>query len=293
MYFPCSRRIVNPELVKMVNDAEMIFFSGGFSEKLLFCLNGDSNNATSPNPFLDAIKRKQIAGSSAGAMTIPREAFFLTRSSEDSYQSIARGQVSGIVPKGLNMFSKGVIDPHMSERGRQGRLLVLTVQTKSQYGFGLDENTGFIEKENGDLEVTGAKGVVIYDKPSSLTDVTLHFLTTGDVLKDDGSIVFASWKQLCANLTEKPRETTTPFTHFREVSLQLARYHENLNWKGYSGRNPAVEVSLTKKDETKTVCGEREGNTHVSFSHMSASFSKQFNSKYFGDFEKFDFKYDD
>jgi peptidase E len=51
----------------MVRDADVVYFTGGYSDKLQTCLFGDKQSGSSP--LLEEIqKKKMVAGSSAGAM---------------------------------------------------------------------------------------------------------------------------------------------------------------------------------------------------------------------------------
>ncbi len=111
---------------------------------------------------------------------------------------------------GLNLFPWGVLDTHFSERGRQGRLLTLVAQTKSNFGFGVDEGTGLLvgfDAKNADLikfHVKGNSGVYLAErgaearyKPSELTNMTSHYFTNGDSFSlQDGQLLthFADWK---------------------------------------------------------------------------------------------------
>jgi cyanophycinase len=68
---------------------------------------------------------------------------------------------------GLGLFNFGIIDMHFSQRGRQGRLARLALQTGIDFAFGVDETTGLVINElaNGDVnfEVVGEFGVSFFD----------------------------------------------------------------------------------------------------------------------------------
>jgi hypothetical protein len=264
----------------MVNDADVVYMAGGFSDKLQYCLFGDATNGT--NPFLEAMSKKPLGGSSAGAMVMPISNILYTRTSEDSYQAVSRGRIASFGAHGFRFFKGGLVDSHVGERGRQGRIFMLALQSRAKYGFGIDENTGFIEKD-GDLHFVGQKGVTVFDHVTSMTDGTMHYLSFGDVLKANGDIELASWKTPCQNSTTQPRQSTNIFAHFRQVSIETAKFHENIRVKGIVGRSPVVEVQFMRKADAKTVCGEKDGIEYVSFTRMGVSMGKATNQKLMGD----------
>ena len=75
---------------------------------------------------------------------------------------------------GLRVFSLGVADTHFRERGREGRLLRLLMDTHSRFGFGVDEATvlraDFDSRGNAALQVMGPGGVWIVDTRDAAVD---------------------------------------------------------------------------------------------------------------------------
>lgn len=74
---------------------------------------------------------------------------------------------------GLRVFSIGTADTHFHEREREGRLLRLLLDTKSRFGFGVDEATvlkaSIDEHDNAVLQVLGHGGVWIVDTAGAST----------------------------------------------------------------------------------------------------------------------------
>jgi cyanophycinase len=68
---------------------------------------------------------------------------------------------------GLRSFDLGVADTHFFERGREGRLLRLLLDTRTPFGFGIDESTALHVQTRDDgsseLRVHGLGGVWILD----------------------------------------------------------------------------------------------------------------------------------
>ena len=103
---------------------------------------------------------------------------------------------------GLGLFSWGILDTHFSERGRQGRLAVLTQETKSTFAFGVDEATALIVNDinakTPTFNVVGQSGVfIIENKLNTNHTVNSHYLTHGDSASlQDNQLKFtlADWK---------------------------------------------------------------------------------------------------
>ena len=163
---------------------------------------------------------------------------------------------------GLNLFPWGVLDTHFSERGRQGRLLTLVAQTKSNFGFGVDEATGLLvglDPKNQDLvrfHVKGNNGVYLAQrnansdfKPSKLTEMNSHYFTNGDSFSlQEGQLLtnFADWKYA-------PNTTTSPLLNsgnvfgsdnYRQLAQLLC---------GTQSRNATGQFSVAGRDYKLTL----------------------------------------
>jgi len=203
-------------------------------------------------------------------MVQPMANMLLTRNSIDSYEAVRDKRVP-FSPHAFKLFKRGLVDVHFSERGRQGRLFVFGWQTRTKWSFGIDENTGLIEMEDGNLVVIGQNGVVVYDmENANLLNGTMHYLTEGDVLTPSGQILYPPWKSSCSS-TQVPRNSTNIFTQFKLVSLEVARYERRIRHRGIVGRTPIVEVIFEKLANSRTMCGTFNGTNYVSFDHMSVS----------------------
>jgi hypothetical protein len=201
-------------------------------------------------------------------MVQPHSNLLITEVNPDSYRAVVNKQVH-FRPHGLKIFKNGLVDSHFSERGRQGRLFVLAWQTKSEWAFGVDENTALLEV-NGKLRVIGKNGVVVFQNSHSLTNGTVHYLTEGDEIDENGKIHFANWKTPCAN-PNPPKPSRNIFYEFRARSLEVATYKQNYEYKGHVGSNPVVEVTLKTRPTFKVGCGSFNGTNYISFANMFVS----------------------
>lgn len=106
---------------------------------------------------------------------------------------------------GLGLFNWGITDTHFSERGRQGRLSQLVIDTNVSYGFGVDEATALIVEDAyspaPQFKVFGQGGVFIVEhdkKQKKGHHVTTHFLGGDDkfTLSKEGIVIdIARWKK--------------------------------------------------------------------------------------------------
>lgn len=151
MFTPCIDKVKDPQFVNLVLDSDYVYIGGGgLSEKLQYCLLGDSVNGT--NPFVEALKKKNVIGMSIGALVMPSKNIFYTRTNIDSYNAVVQGKIDSFGENGIGILKNVIIDAHATERQRQGRIFVFAVQTRTKLAFGIDENTAIIEKTNGEYD---------------------------------------------------------------------------------------------------------------------------------------------
>ncbi|MBE1301251.1 MAG: hypothetical protein GJ680_15250 [Alteromonadaceae bacterium] len=93
---------------------------------------------------------------------------------------------------GLGTFTLGITDTHFSERDREARLALLNMQTKTRFGFGVDEATAlFVAQGKNDtqMKIVGEGGVFITDVQNGIFKTQAgknqvvglsHYLTDGD-----------------------------------------------------------------------------------------------------------------
>jgi len=272
----CAERTRSDEYVKMVEDASAIFLSGGQSGRLQSCMYGNYHQSgiTVPDgtetPFLRALRHKAIVGgSSAGAMNQPLSEILVTGHSVESYSAVRAGSVFQRNMGNALLGSQELVDTHFSERGRQGRLVIIAMQTGQKWAFGTDENTAYLWRSGEPYEVVGASGVVVYESTSGnerQQTTTMHFLTSGDTIDPTtGEIKFNSDKQPCAQ-GSAPSGSSSVFSgvNYRTISIAVAKAAEGTEVTNYHGF-PAVEVRMRKDSKTVAMCGP----SGESFSHLS------------------------
>lgn len=231
--------------VEQIRKADGIFFNGDDQSLLLKAFQLDDG---SESEELQQIERMFtsgkliVAGVSAGAAAMAGGSFQGKRipmiSGGDSYsamqfgafdlpalqpgcdkdQSCSNGlgekHLTFLAKGGLGLFNWGTVDTHLSERGRQGRLIRLLNDTQTRFGFGIDEATALlVGVTNTDnipqvkMAVMGAAGVYIVDtqalqsvgegKATVIKQVNTHYLTRGDTVEIKDGVLrtrFAAWK---------------------------------------------------------------------------------------------------
>lgn len=190
----------NPKkIIELINNASAIFFNGGDQSKTLaaFEKNGVASEFLLALQHKVKSKRILVGGTSAGTAVQSGGSFakfpipmITNGTSERAMQRGARALVAPSIrctesqcepgmysddltyraSGGLDLFSLGTLDTHFSERDREARLIVLTQQTQTRYGFGVDETTAlFARYDDVSLlfKVIGQAGVFVVDNTIS------------------------------------------------------------------------------------------------------------------------------
>lgn len=195
------------EVLVQIKPLTGVFFGGGDQSLLKKQL---TNNAGKDSRALKLIRDKHnlgmpIGGTSAGAVVMsglphvmitggwPHKS--LLYSAVPSAQNLEPGRLTYSADSGFGFFPYGLLDTHLSERTRQGRLIRLASDMKSRFGFGIDEDTSLVmeETEPGKpmLTVYGVNGVYIVDLLNAkagldsldnwrISNVKNHYLKHGD-----------------------------------------------------------------------------------------------------------------
>lgn len=178
-------------VLSLVEEYGSVFFTGG---NQIFIANALAPNGNS-TPLLDKLRQINakgglIAGSSAGAAMMSSQMIVGGTSLEaTSYGLVTHpDQIGLLLDQGLDFFKLGIVDQHFIKRGRFGRLLVALLNSKTRYGFGIDENTALFVS-GSHAWVTGEYGVFILDTERVQVDangdvenIQFSYLDDGDAL---------------------------------------------------------------------------------------------------------------
>lgn len=282
----CDEAAFDPEVVTMVDQADAIFYGGGQSGRLQSCLYGDYSQSGidveegATTPILEALIRKEIVGgSSAGAMNQPMSEILVTGHSVESYAAVSAGEVFQRNRGNMMLETEELVDSHFSERGRQGRLMLMAMHTRQRWAFGVDEDAAYNWRPDGVYEMVGEAmrdgirgGVVVFEGvvgTPSVQSGLLHFLTEGDTINPStGEIIFNPDKSPC-DPVEFPEPSSSvfngsPSVPYRTLSIAMSQQEEvGRPLRNFHG-NPPVEVAFTKLGTTVAMCGE----SGTSFSNL-------------------------
>lgn len=124
-------------LIKRVQTAHAVFFTGGDQNKLVALLAGTALLTTIKNKYY-ADENFIIAGTSAGAMAMSENIIAGGVIAEALYKDDIK------IAKGLDFIQHVIIDTHFIKRGRFARLAHAVALNPSCIGIGLGEDTALI-----------------------------------------------------------------------------------------------------------------------------------------------------
>ncbi len=147
-------QVNNKDFVKSLEEADLIFLTGGDQLRLTTILGG-SKVLQAMYSCLE--EGAIIAGTSAGAAVFSDNMIYEGKSEE----GLLKGKV--FTAAGFGFVENIVFDTHFIARGRIGRLVQIVTTNPKCIGVGIGENSGIIFKGNGTTEVIGTGQVIIVD----------------------------------------------------------------------------------------------------------------------------------
>jgi cyanophycinase len=146
----------NPEIIRRINNAHAVLFSGGNQFRLSTILGNTD--------VLDVIMKKYyddpdfiVAGTSAGAMAAA--AIMIYEGQND--EAVLKDTVK--LCSGLGFINHCIIDTHFVKRARFGRLAEALLMNPTCIGIGLGEDTALTIKKGNEAECSGSGMVIILD----------------------------------------------------------------------------------------------------------------------------------
>ena len=145
----------SPKLIKAIQRAKGIFFTGGDQMRLTSIVAG--------TPVGEEIRHRLwnkglvVAGTSAGAAAV--SSTMITGGSDRG--TVRRSDVT--LAPGLGYWRDTVIDTHFAQRGRVSRMMVLFAQNPQILGVGLDENTAIDVQPGERFFVLGEGAAFVFD----------------------------------------------------------------------------------------------------------------------------------
>lgn len=176
----------NPEYIKDISEADLLFFTGGDQTKLVEVLDG--------TPIMKAVLDKWqqgmvIAGTSAGAAAAGEITLY-----DGDDEAHHKGRVK--LTKSFGLISGVLIDTHFDARNRLLRLIQALANCEMECGIGLSEDTGIVLATDRSFKVIGSSSVYVVRKKAethtnfavvpedhtwSINNINISILREGDV----------------------------------------------------------------------------------------------------------------
>jgi len=149
-----SKDANNIELIKRIQSAHAVFFTGGDQEKLLTIFKDST--------MLHAVKTKYnndehfiVSGTSAGAMVMGQ----LSITGGLIGSTLLKGDIQ--ITQGFGMLDNVLIDTHFIKRGRFPRLAHAVLLNPTCLGIGIEEDTALIISGGTDVTCIGSGMVLL------------------------------------------------------------------------------------------------------------------------------------
>ena len=285
----------DPAIIEQIKSCDGFWFGGGDQTRIMKAwydnnVTGKLNTRT-PTPAMTALLERfeehggVLAGSSAG--TDCHNAKVMVTDG-DSYSGLVKDTVAynysegavdlddGTVtfdPNGaLGTFSYGLLDTHFGERGRQGRMIRLLMDTLHlpngyPIGFGVDQNTVIIVDKDDPSHaiVRGQAGVTICNVEDasttqwagawSVTNVRCNYATPGDTVHmTTGTISFGADKTALKGreTAEQPYTSRDVFNSPKNPSTTGSTHEFVLQATSLFNSTATTSTGLTFETEPKT-----------------------------------------
>ena len=168
-----QRNLNDAALIAKVRNSQGVYFAGGAQEMIVDTLQPGGKPTQMLQAIWDVYRRGGVvAGSSAGAAIMSTTMF---RDAPDPLL-ILKGQMRDgkEVDRGLGFIGPDLfVDQHFLKRGRIGRMLPLMWAKGYKLGVGIEENSAIVLKGD-DIDVIGAKGVLLADLSHAMSDPEIH-----------------------------------------------------------------------------------------------------------------------
>src|ERR1700721_1547341 len=154
MDFDTRRDCQEPGRLRRLEEATGIFFTGGNQLRVTTLLGG------TPVAKLIRVRNAHgvtVGGTSAGASILSEHMIAFG----DEGSSVISGSVRR--PQGLGVTNRFIIDQHVRQRGRLGRLITALAYNPFAVGIGLDEDTAAFIGPDETIKVEGSGGVTVGD----------------------------------------------------------------------------------------------------------------------------------
>jgi len=157
------KNVNDKNFIKIFDDANAVFFSGGNQNKLVHTLS----NSLALNKIFDIYNRGGIIGGTSAGSAIMSKIMLTSFNEEDSNYKINIHQKFGenALSNGFGFLDFAIIDQHFNTRDRISRLQNAVNYNPELFGIGIDESTAIIVRPDNSFYVIGESSITIV-KPS-------------------------------------------------------------------------------------------------------------------------------
>ncbi len=160
------------EYLRAINEANLVFFSGGDQVKLVETIKDSSLFQTIKKRYLQ--NELIIAGTSAGAASASQNMLF-----DGDYRGFIKGKVNH--SKGFGFIEGIVVDTHFLNRERIPRLMQMLALGIENKAIGIDEDTAIVIDVNNNFEVIGS-GMVTLMNADDVTYNDFHEISENQTI---------------------------------------------------------------------------------------------------------------
>lgn len=164
------------EYLEMINEADLVFFTGGDQVRLTSILMDTKIMKAIKGRFLN--EGLTVAGTSAGASAAADPMTF-----DGDNKGLIKGSIK--FDRGFGFIKDITIDTHFVARGRLGRMAQFLCNSYSSKGIGIGENTSITILPNLTFYVTGT-GIVTVVSTENLNFTNFEQIEEGERITMDG-----------------------------------------------------------------------------------------------------------
>lgn len=249
----------NQAIADGIRACKGVYFTGGDQVRAVSrMLNADGTPTLSLLAVMDVLNAGGVvAGSSAGAALMSDP--MITGGTSSGALSSGTGNGGVSLGPGLGFFGGGMTDQHFLTRGRLGRLVVATMESPFELGFGVEEDSGLVvDLATNQSRVIGAMGVVVVDTRLSrregsgkISGTVVHYLDTGDRMDlNTLEVVAAPGKSLITSPSFSSAITSTNVWNDFEVWRLMTVLADSSGVHFARGQDPAFDVYFIRNNRS-------------------------------------------
>lgn len=278
------------KVANQIKDLTAVWFVGGDQVKIVDTLRDGNKDSKALKAIWEMYEEGGVIGGTSAGAAIMSDVMITggdslgalkgqsAKANKEEYEPLTVG-------KGLGFFQHGIIDQHMNERARYGRLTVAAVKheqnPKQNFAYGVDEDTAMVvSNEKGTVEVVGRSGVFLADVSQATSkedkqngfevkNAKISYLSPGDKVNIDAKTVDVSSTKYLTNgeeyYTFKPLPATGVFTPYGRLQAYLSyslvdnQQTDPLTSQLLDSKGKGFKLTFKKQKDTNGYWGYTDG----------------------------------